>query len=628
MSRPYGAPPPIRPTRGARRPGAAEAPEAAGQTRMIDEPQVHDEVPQGSPTGTDDVVPPPRGSSRGIHDRWARVPLLARLVGISTLLLVTGLGIAGLVTTSLLSRYLVSQVDQRLTAEADNLTDTVIRYYNANGSLTGLTSAAWVPTDYAVAFTIDGHGYSTGLSEATQASYGVPALPDLTPQEAVDRELRPLTVKSTTSPAAWRAVVYPLAYGSAHELVGTATIALPLGDITSTVHRAALLLWSSAVAILVIGVIAGTWAVRRSLRPLTEIEDTAAAIAAGDLSRRVPTAPETTEVGRLGAALNGMLSQIERAFGARTASEERMRRFVADASHELRTPLATIRGYGELYRMGALTEKDQVDDTMRRIEQSATRMGGLVEDLLALARLDADRPGRSEPVDLSVLAADAAHDLRALDPTRAVRLTTLDGGAGGPCLVSGDEPRLRQVLANLIGNVARHTPAGTPAEIAVGRRDDCAVLEVRDHGPGIPPEHIARVFERFYRVDSSRARVADGTGGGAGLGMAIVAAIVDAHSGKVELLQTEGGGTTVRIALRGTGSGGEPVDEWPEDDTADGDQASQDVPTADGVEARDPRDDTPAPDRQATRSPVTRPDTGPDEGPGGPGPARPAARET
>jgi two-component system OmpR family sensor kinase len=295
----------------------------------------------------------------------------------------------------------------------------------------------------------------------------------------------------------------------------------------------------------------------------------------------VPEAPTSTEVGRLGAALNGMLSQIETAFDARTASEERMRRFVADASHELRTPLAAIRGYGELYRMGALTETEQVDDTMRRIEQSATRMGGLVEDLLALARLDAGRQDRSEPVDLAVLATDAAHDLRALDPTRAVQVGPLPGSASGldpeedgeedggeldgavvdggegrdvhhverPTVVHGDEARLRQVVANLIGNVVRHTPAGSPVEIGVGRRGDRVVLEVRDHGPGIAPEHAARVFERFYRVDPSRTRDGSGTGGGAGLGMAIVAAIVEAHGGEVALVTTEGGGATVRVTL-------------------------------------------------------------------------------
>jgi two-component system OmpR family sensor kinase len=241
-----------------------------------------------------------------------------------------------------------------------------------------------------------------------------------------------------------------------------------------------------------------------------------------------------------------MLAQIEQAFAVRAASEARMRRFVADASHELRTPLATVRGYAELYRMGALDEPAKVDDTMRRIEGSATRMGGLVEDLLLLARLDEGRPVAREPVDLTVLAADAVSDLHALDPDRPARLVPLDPGTnGGPVEVTGDDARLRQVVANLVGNVVRHTPAGTPVEIAVGTADGAGVLEVRDHGPGIDPAHAARVFERFYRVDASRTRES----GGAGLGMAIVAAIVGAHRGHVSLAETPGGGTTVRVAV-------------------------------------------------------------------------------
>ncbi|WP_448631291.1 sensor histidine kinase [Cellulomonas soli] len=331
-------------------------------------------------------------------------------------------------------------------------------------------------------------------------------------------------------------------------------MALPLLDVDRTVRQVTLAIVLTGLGIVLLGVVVGGWAVQRSLRPLRQIEATAAAIADGDLSQRVQAAPTSTEVGRLSAALNGMLTQIEQAFEARTASEARMRRFVADASHELRTPLATIRGYAELYRMGALAERAQVDDTMRRVEQSATRMGALVEDLLALARLDEGRPLRADPVDLTVLAGDAISDLHALDPGRPTRLVPLVAdGSLGPCVVTGDEARLRQVVANLVGNVVQHTPAGTPVELAVGVGQGAGVLEVRDHGPGIDPAHAARVFERFYRVDASRTRES----GGAGLGMAIVAAIVQAHGGAVELSATEGGGTTVqvRVPLRA----GEPV---------------------------------------------------------------------
>jgi two-component system OmpR family sensor kinase len=495
------------------------------------------------------------GVLRPVRELWARTPLLARLVGISTVLLAAGLAIAGATTTTMLSNYLVDQVDARLRAQTASYSKSILVYYRTHESLDAVGQPEWgAYSDYAMRVEILDDVATVPPSVTTSDEYGSPHLPE------VDLATLDEPVVSTTSGtmrgSAWRVITTPvLASADDDTTVGYVMLAQPLGLVQDTVRRAALLLWSSAVAILVIGVVVGTWAVNRSLRGLREIEGTAAQIAAGDLSQRVPPAPETTEVGRLGAALNGMLTQIEAAFDARTASEERMRRFVADASHELRTPIAAIRGYGELYRMGALTEKDQVDDTMRRIEQSATRMGGLVEDLLALARLDADRPGRTEPVDLAVLATDAAHDLRAIDPTREVRVGALDGAAARDddelpaTVVLGDEPRLRQVLANLVGNVARHTPAGTPAELAVGRVGDRVVVEVRDHGPGIAPEHARRVFERFYRVDASRTREGNGSGGGAGLGMAIVAAIVEAHHGEVAITATPGGGTTVRVAL-------------------------------------------------------------------------------
>lgn len=506
------------------------------------------------------------------RDVWARTPLLARLVGITTVLLGMGLAIAGTLTTTLLSRYLVEQVDGRLTTSTSALRQWMGDKYNQTHDISDL-SAYYLGSDFAVVAQVFDSEAEIPPADEVVEKYGSPHLPAVASLDDVHALTRhAFTVTSTERGSAWRVVVQPVT--SNRTTVGYIMYAEPLAEVQATVRQAALLLWTSAVSILVIGIVVGTWAVKRSLRGLREIEGTAAQIAAGDLSQRVPPAPETTEVGRLGAALNSMLAQIETAFDARTRSEERMRRFVADASHELRTPLAAIRGYGELYRMGALTEKDQVDDTMRRIEQSATRMGGLVEDLLALARLDADRPARTEPVDLAVLATDAAHDLRAIDPTREVRVGPLpDAAAPGPdgappaTVVPGDEARLRQVVANLVGNVARHTPAGTPAELGVGRVGDRVVLEVRDHGPGIAPEHAARVFERFYRVDASRTREGDGTGGGAGLGMAIVAAIVEAHHGDVAIAQTPGGGATIRVSLpaAGGGPGGTAPADHPED---------------------------------------------------------------
>jgi len=475
-----------------------------------------------------------------LRARWAGVPLVARLVAITTALLAIGLLVAGGVATTLLERSLLSQIDHKLETEGKSAAQAL-----ANSEFAGWGGdGSDIPTDYFIQLTA-ANGVSNNYARSTvRRENGTPKVPTMTADEIAERTGVPFTVPSTKSGSPWRVVTYPVTVN--RQYVGSVAIALPLSGVQDTVHELVLVLILSGLAIVLVGVLAGFWAVRRSLRPLREIETTAAAIAAGDMSQRVPTAPSSTEVGRLGDALNGMLTQIEKAFDAQSASEARMRRFVADASHELRTPLAAIRGYGELYRMGAVKETEQLDDTMRRIEDSATRMGALVEDLLSLARIDEGRPMQTGPVDLTVLAADAVNDLHALDPSRAPRLAPIAPGAPtGPCLVTGDEARLRQVVVNLVGNAARHTPPGTAVEIAVGTVGSSGVIEVRDHGPGIDPEHAARVFERFYRVDASRGR----SSGGSGLGLAIVAAIVDAHRGSVELTQTPGGGTTVRVTI-------------------------------------------------------------------------------
>ena len=244
-----------------------------------------------------------------------------------------------------------------------------------------------------------------------------------------------------------------------------------------------------------------------------------------------------------------MLAQIEQSFAVREASEQRMRQFVADASHELRTPLATVRGYAELYRQGAVSKPEDVTGAFGRIESEASRMSGLVEDLLVLARLEGERPLAVDDVDLAVLGGDAVQDARVLQPDRHIRLVGL-GGPLGPVPVTGDEHRLRQVVTNLVSNALHHTPAGSPVEIAVGRRPDGSpALEVRDHGDGIDPAKARRVFERFYREDPARTRRDTGGTGGAGLGLAIVAAIVTAHHGKVGVAPTPGGGATFVVQL-------------------------------------------------------------------------------
>lgn len=361
--------------------------------------------------------------------------------------------------------------------------------------------------------------------------------PDL-PQ---DLGSEPVTVGSVGDPGQrWRVL-------ATSSPMGKVTVAVSLSDVDDTVQRLVILqVVIGAVVLLILGVL-GYFVVRRSLRPLIEVEHTAAAIAAGDLDRRVPDRSTGTEVGRLSAALNGMLAQIQTAFAATEASEEsarrseeRMRRFVADASHELRTPLTTIRGFAELYRQGAMTDTELV---MARIEGQAARMGLLVEDLLMLARLDAERPIERAPVDLLAAASDAVHDARAVAPGRRIGLEVL----GGPGLaeVLGDEARLRQVLGNLVGNALTHTPEAAEVMVRVGTEGSSAVLEVADTGPGLTPEAAERVFERFYRVDASRNR----SSGGSGLGLSIVAALVSAHGGTVTVESAEGEGAVFRVLL-------------------------------------------------------------------------------
>jgi two-component system OmpR family sensor kinase len=304
-------------------------------------------------------------------------------------------------------------------------------------------------------------------------------------------------------------------------------------------------------ALVIAGVLAAlavlSWVlVRIGLRPLDRMGVTAGQIAGGDLSHRVEAAGPRTEVGRLGLALNRMLDRLELAFAERQASEDRLRRFLADASHELRTPLSSIRGYAELFRIGAARDPENTEKAMTRIEAEAARMGVLVEDLLMLARLDEVRDLVREDVDLARLAGDAVHDARATAPDRDIELEAAAGAT-----VDGDPHQLRQVLANLMRNALVHTPAGTPVEVHVRRDGDAVELEVRDHGLGLPTDEADALFERFWRAEAGRERGK----AGAGLGLAIVAGIVHAHGGEVHADNAQGGGArfTVRLPAQAQG---------------------------------------------------------------------------
>ncbi|MEO6122021.1 MAG: HAMP domain-containing sensor histidine kinase [Acidimicrobiales bacterium] len=310
-------------------------------------------------------------------------------------------------------------------------------------------------------------------------------------------------------------------------------VGVSLDDVQATIGRIRDVQVAGTLAVLAALAMVSWWMLRLGVHPIEDMARTADAIAGGALSARVEHPGQGTEAGRLGIALNAMLERIEDAFRAREVSEERVRRFAADASHELRTPLTSIRGYAELWRAGGLRGDAELDDAMRRMEQEARRMGALVDDLLLLARLDQRRPLLRAPLRLDQIAADGVGDARAVEPDRPIHY------AAEPVVVDADESHLRQVVANLLANTRAHTPPGTPVSVSVSSGDGYGRLVVADDGPGMSPEVAAQVFERFYRADASRHRAAGGTG----LGLAIVEAVSQAHGGRVEVVSEPGKGS-------------------------------------------------------------------------------------
>jgi two-component system OmpR family sensor kinase len=354
----------------------------------------------------------------------------------------------------------------------------------------------------------------------------------------------------TAAGGAWRVLVEPET-GGAHLV-----IAYSLGDLNSTVTRLELAdaLAGGAAVVLLAGI--GLPLVRASLAPLARIEATAAAIAGGDLSRRIDHPAGNTEVGRLAEALDVMLASIEAAYLARAdgearalRSQERMRRFTADASHELRTPLTSVRGLAEYgLQQGDAASREELLRLMGLIAGESGRMSRLVDDLLLLARFDAGRPLDRRPVDLASLAAEAVQRARIVAPGRPVTLE-----AAEPVIVDGDEGRLTQVIDNLIGNAIQHTPPGSPVTVAVTVSAGHAELTVADHGPGMTAEQASRVFERFYRTDGARTRAR----GGAGLGLAIASSLAAAHGGEITVETAPGKGAAfcLRLPQAGTWQG-------------------------------------------------------------------------
>jgi two-component system OmpR family sensor kinase len=555
---------------------------------------------------------PPRPARRWQQFRlWVgRIPLRIKLITAVLALVAIALAVISTVSIALFRDYQIRRASQQVTALFYTTFNELHGPHGLQpGDVQGIAS-------YLVAMRPVGSQLTTPGNLTS-----IPDVPSSPSWLAANRD-KLVDVPAVSGTDNWRVITEQVTYRGIDPTTGnfisqrdTLIVGVDLGDINGTIGQLTYIDMIVSIAVVLALAIVGIAIVRTSLRPLTEIEHTAQAIAAGDLSRRVPEHDPRTEVGRLGRALNMMLAQIESAFHARERSEasalrseERMRQFVADASHELRTPLTAIRGYAEYYRQrggldngshpvgehehdtsrhpatngaapdtapagpaspatpadspdladqdmaagvtgaGPLTGPD-MDRIMERVEQESTRMGGLVEDMLMLARLDEQRPIERRPVDLLTLAADAVQDARIVAPGRAIDLTV---GTGAAFLVLGDEARLRQVISNLMSNALTHTPEGSPISVRILAGQQAGnppvpsvVLEVADHGPGLTPEQAGRVFERFYRADQARGRRT----GGSGLGLAIVNALVAAHDGTVSVDTGPGRGATFQITL-------------------------------------------------------------------------------
>jgi len=506
-----------------------------------------------------------------------RVPLRIKLITAVLALVAVALSIISIAGISALRGYLLGGVDAGL--QNQGIYDDYVRRYlftqTTTESLGGQLWIAYLPAGeqkyQSVLEPVAGRPLSLG-------AVSPPSVPTSAGWLAAHNGV-PVTVPGQSGDRQWRVISYQETFLTpGGPSTGTVLVAFDVTSIYRTLAALALIDLIVSGIVLVALAIVGIAIVRSSLRPLTDIEQTAQAIASGDLSQRVPDRDPRTEVGRLGRSLNAMLAQVEAAFHAREKSEaaarwseERMRQFVADASHELRTPLTAIRGYAEYYRQrggmgngarhapppgaepsladgGQLTEPD-LDRIMQRVEQESARMGVLVEDMLLLARLDQQRPIERRPVDLFTLTADAVQDARMIAPQRRIELTV---GSGAAFLVLGDEARLRQVISNLMSNAITHTRDGTPIDVQIlthgpdGQLPVPSVtLEVADHGPGLSKEQAERAFERFYRGDQARGRRT----GGAGLGLAIVSALVTAHGGITGVNTAPGDGATFWITL-------------------------------------------------------------------------------
>ena len=480
-----------------------------------------------------------------IGKTWSRISLRTRLTVISVGVITLLLGVSLFGTVSLLKTYLQQNTDSLLIQTASVLAQedpTTVEERLATKSIT----LPPLPSDYYIAF-LDPQGrIYLGLVSSASQNTAVPNLVQFNVISVTATHGIPFTTELTSTKVTgskteqWRLVALP-----APDQSGSVVVALPVGLNQAIVRQYQVIGFGFSALLLAISALALWLTISSALRPLREVSAAADAVRSGKIDRRLPVVSGKTEIALLNRSLNEMLGSIEGSIKARNSTLDRMRQFVADASHELRTPLVTLRGYAELYRKGAFKTKAEVNDAMQRIESEAIRMSSLVESLLALARLDGDIELQIKSEDLAEVTRSVVKNITTAKPAAKITITDLEGNKfAGSLIAAFDEPAMRQVLTNLLTNAVNFA-GEKPIEVALEQTAKATILEVRDHGDGIPKELRSKIFERFYRSDNSRNRDT----GGSGLGLAIVKGIIENHQGTIEALETPGGGATFRISL-------------------------------------------------------------------------------
>jgi two-component system OmpR family sensor kinase len=469
---------------------------------------------------------------------WERISLRTKLTTLSVGLIGVLLVVSSAGTIALLNTYLQRNTDTLLTTTANQLKGENPQLLEAKVA-TGRLTLPSLPSDYYIAI-LDAQGNQyLGLISATGGGREVPNFSSLTLETVRETQGIPFDIsvdRSARPDRQWRMVALPLDLAR-----GSVVVALPTNTNRQIIAEYSVIGGRFGVFLLVLSGFSIWLTITSALRPLREVERTAAAVKAGKFSSRLLTRHGKTEIGRLNRALNSMLDSIETAVSGKDKTLDQMRRFVSDASHELRTPLVTVRGYAELYRMGAITKRQDVAEAMQRIESEAIRMSGLVESLLTLTRMDELGNLETSETDIAELADAVVKDASVANQKVSFRAVRIGKNFVGQ--VDGD--RIKQVLTNLVANASRFAPDSSEVTLEIESREKDFAIRIADHGDGIPESLRDKVFERFYRADNSRNRDT----GGSGLGLAIAKSIVTAHQGKIWAEETEGGGATFVIEI-------------------------------------------------------------------------------